>query len=62
MSAPEGNISGKIKSDSQLGPSARRLQHSLPKSSTLGPAEYAVSKSPGASTRFFRSMFTHFIR
>lgn len=47
----------------QLGPSARRLQcqHqlqlSIPKSSTLGPSDYAISKSPGPSSRFFKSKF-----
>ncbi|VDN98542.1 unnamed protein product [Rodentolepis nana] len=55
MAAPDDNTPSKIKTDSQLGPSARRLQHTLPKSSTLGPAEYAVSKSPGAPNLFFRT-------
>lgn len=57
MSTPEGKSPGKIKPDSHLGPSARRLQHAIPKSSTLGPTEYAISKSPGTSSRFFKSEY-----
>ncbi|KAM7536958.1 hypothetical protein Aperf_G00000068855 [Anoplocephala perfoliata] len=55
MSTPDEKSPGKIKPDSHLGPSARRLQHTIPKSSTLGPTEYAISKSPGTSSRFFKT-------
>ncbi|KAL5111022.1 Cyclin-dependent kinase 14 [Taenia crassiceps] len=55
MSSNDGSRTSKCESDNQVGPNARKLQHSLPKSFTLGPTEYAASKSPGASNRFFRT-------
>ncbi|VDM32338.1 unnamed protein product [Hydatigera taeniaeformis] len=55
MSTKDDSQTNECRSDNQFDPSARKLQYSLPKSFTLGPAEYAASKSPGASSRFFKS-------
>nr|CDS17473.1 Serine:threonine protein kinase PFTAIRE 1 [Echinococcus granulosus] len=55
MSVVDGSRTNNYKSDNQLGPSAIKLQYSLPKSFTLGPTDYAASKSPGASNRFFKT-------
>lgn len=57
MPINDDSLISKCRSDNQVGSTARKLQYPLPKSFTLGPTEYAASKSPGASSRFFKSGF-----